>query len=373
MSKPLVAAGLFSLLLAALLGSSLTRSNDLALLWIKNQSVRETTCDQVRLEPKSDLVFLAETTHGSENIRALNTCLIKHLILKRGFTRVILEWDFTDVVQLNLYIQGDARISRDAALVALKSSLYNSRSMMELFDWMRSQNRLGKKLSVYGTDNWNVQGLIAGVLAYSAGTPLEGCIERNSARVASVYTACRALFKRSSDERIEFGKQAFYLHLLSQILEQYYGNKTFEAQQTVRDRYMYQLFTDIVAQDPTQRSVISMHAQHALPYATKFGSYLAKDGLTKEIYLMSFCAGKVSSFDTIYVNRKLVTLTLPAPQAKTIEAVVCQRRIPDPKTAYDIRDLTSSNNGDNTSTPPALNLAGVFAISSSRSLEFALR
>lgn len=141
----------------------------------------------------------------------------------------------------------------------------------------------------------------------------------------------------------------------------------------MRDRFMYQLFKDIIAQDRAQRSIISMHAQHALPYPTKFGSYLASDGLKKDIYLMSFCAGIVSSFDRPEMNRKLITLTLPAPRAKTIEAALCQRRIPDPKASYDIRDLSSSNDGDHTSTPPALDLAGAFVVRSSRPLEFALR
>jgi erythromycin esterase-like protein len=370
---------LLSALLIAVIGvaallSGANTNRDLVLVWSNGQPVTERTCDEIKLQPKTDLVILGETTHGSENIRALNACLVKHLIVQQGFTQVLLEWDFADVVQLNYYIQGDWRFTKDAVLKPFKRTLYDSKAFVELFDWLRDQNRRGKAVSIYGIDNWNTQRLFEFAVGYGKKTALERCIGDNAQSFSSIYSQCSALFEALEYKPGDFRSQNHYLLLFGRALEQVYGNRTFDDQQAARDRFMYRLFTEIVGQAPQQKRVALMHAGHALPYPQKFGSYLVDQSVRFEQYLLTFCRGAVVS--TKEVKRSFVTLEFDRPPPDTIESVLCQRNAPDSRTRYAIRNVPgnvlSSDPAQTTSTPPTLEIAGVFLVPESRPLAFAV-
>ena len=57
------------------------------------------------LPHKGKIIFLGETTHGSESIRSLKTCIIKKLINEQNFDSIVLEFDFLTIKLFNL--QGD--------------------------------------------------------------------------------------------------------------------------------------------------------------------------------------------------------------------------------------------------------------------------
>lgn len=110
-------------------------------------------CDKLTLKPKQSIVFLSETTHGSENIRELNSCLIKYLVKKRNFRTIVLEYDFSDIELLNYYISGNKKITKTQAIGIFKTSFYNSVAMIDLVEWLKLENARGDKgFSLIKTD-----------------------------------------------------------------------------------------------------------------------------------------------------------------------------------------------------------------------------
>jgi erythromycin esterase-like protein len=350
---------------------SSTSHPDLRVLsWREGQPVTETTCDNVKLEPKHDLVLLGETTHGSEELRALNACLIKRLILEHGFTNVLLEYDFTDISQLDLYIHNDARVSKTVAFEGLQNSFFNSQAFFDLFEWLRAQNKNGQDISVYGIDNWSVSRLLAGINAYATGTPLERCINDHASDLRTVYAVCSPLFAKLQDRPAVLGSQTHALLLLKRALEKLYLHDAYEDQQAVRDANMYALFSEIRALKPTRKTVIAMHVGHALPYPRKFGEHLVQNGIQSDNYVLTFCKGEVSYAQTS--DGILRPIKFNAPEPQTLEAALCQRRAPARGQFDTIMFLSSNAQPPRTSTPPTLEFT-VFTVPQSHPLEVVLK
>ncbi len=300
------------------------------------KSSKQLSCQDLSISPRNNIVMLDETTHGSENIRSLNTCIVKYLVTNKNFNTIVLEWDFTDIYYLNRYTKNDPYISKSLIHGIFKKSLYDSESFFNLIEWVKKFNQKKVKVKFFGMDIWNYSktvGLFYKLLSNNKNSEInsiEYCLTQNSRLTISRYQECQPkINKFISKNNTEISKNGTYiLRILQRYLElKHTGIEESEKWNHTRDLNMFKTFEDIYEyQEKTQKEakiVVLNHAAHGLNFKSRFGLYLRKANYNLSTYILSLCNGFISSLD---INYKIFIVEIPSLDKNLLEYAICSKK-----------------------------------------------
>ena len=103
------------------------------------------------------IIALGEATHGNAEFQRLRRDVLERLTEEYGMRSFALEADFGEAAGVDEYIKGGAGTAAEA-LNGLSFTIYHTREMEQLIEWMRAYNdgaAVGEKLSFYGFDMQN--------------------------------------------------------------------------------------------------------------------------------------------------------------------------------------------------------------------------
>ena len=103
------------------------------------------------------IIALGEATHGNAEFQRLRRDVLERLTEEYGVRSFALEADFGEAAGVDEYIKGGAGTAAEA-LNGLSFTIYHTREMEQLIEWMRAYNdgaAEGEKLSFYGFDMQN--------------------------------------------------------------------------------------------------------------------------------------------------------------------------------------------------------------------------
>ena len=103
------------------------------------------------------IIALGEATHGNAEFQRLRRDVLERLTEEYGVRAFALEADFGEAAGVDEYIKGGAGTAAEA-LNGLSFTIYHTREMEQLIEWMRAYNdgaAEGEKLSFYGFDMQN--------------------------------------------------------------------------------------------------------------------------------------------------------------------------------------------------------------------------
>lgn len=103
------------------------------------------------------IIALGEATHGNAEFQRLRRDVLEWLTEEYGVRSFALEADFGEAAGVDEYIKGGAGTAAEA-LNGLSFTIYHTREMEQLIEWMRAYNdgaAEGEKLSFYGFDMQN--------------------------------------------------------------------------------------------------------------------------------------------------------------------------------------------------------------------------
>jgi len=120
------------------------------------------------------LVLLGQSSTGSQEFCELRSAITQQLIKNQGFNALVLEGDWPDIYQLNLYIQG--HLPQDSLPQILKQFkkfpawLTCNTVMYDFLIWLRAYNdakpRGQSKIGCYALDLFNLQASVEKVIQY---------------------------------------------------------------------------------------------------------------------------------------------------------------------------------------------------------------
>lgn len=97
------------------------------------------------------IVGLGEASHGTEEFIKVKSDIVKSLIMDQGFTTLAFEMDEVVAKQLDTYVNG-GKNGVDSVLKGY--GLYNSYTLLQLVDWIKSHNiKAKKKVEILGFDS----------------------------------------------------------------------------------------------------------------------------------------------------------------------------------------------------------------------------
>lgn len=100
------------------------------------------------------ILALGEETHGIKEFGAFRAILIKHLVSELNYKNIILEADFSGMVDLNDYIvYGKGQLYQ--ALMKIGTQVFHTQEYLELFEWLKNHNQMqpvSDRVRIYGGD-----------------------------------------------------------------------------------------------------------------------------------------------------------------------------------------------------------------------------
>lgn len=371
----LVRSSIFSFLLLIFISCASQKPDSFFVFHQK--STKQSDCSEKIIYPKQAIVFLSETTHGSETINELKFCLIKQLIKNHGFKKLVFEYDFSDIRLLNRYLNNDSRVNKNAALNVFKNSFFNSQALIALFEWIRSENLIGANISVYGTDNWNYNATLGFLLYYSENKNIKNCIEKNQKDLSYIYKKCKNYLPSLENTKIQFNNNDYYLKLFSMYLNQVFfiqdsdvRERSFEAREIERDKNIYKIFRDILELNKNEKTIVSIHSAHSLPFQNRFGKYLKDSEVKFDNYIITFCRGKISLLDSF--TKSFTIFDFNVPDKMTLEDALCSKKLNNIMGNERIRNI-GANYSDNFIDLPDFVPSGIFSVKESRPLNFYIK
>ena len=156
-----------------------------------------------------------------------------------------------------------------------------------------------------------------------------------------------------------------YLQLLSS------GIKYSSSYEKIRDLNMFKTFEDIYKyQLKTQKEakiVVLNHAGHGLNFKNSFGSYLRKLNYKLSSYVISLCAGFISSYTNDH--KEIVNIEISELNENLLEYSVCNKKTFN-KSNTDFLFYVNVFSSDHSAKMPDFTFEGFFAIIKSRPLDF---
>ncbi|RZK43395.1 MAG: erythromycin esterase family protein [Pedobacter sp.] len=100
------------------------------------------------------ILALGEETHGIKEFGAFRATLIKHLVSELNYKSIVLEADFSGMVDLNDYIvYGRGQLYQ--ALLKKGTRVFSTQEYLELFEWLKTYNQMqpvSERVRIYGGD-----------------------------------------------------------------------------------------------------------------------------------------------------------------------------------------------------------------------------
>lgn len=314
------------------------------------------------------IVILSETSHGSENIRSLETCIIKKLVLEENFDSIILEYDYLETSWISDYVNGDKLIKREDVKDMLKNTLYFSASFFDLIDWVKIFNtKSNRKIKFFGIDNFNFN-FIYYRIKNSKNLPknLINCIINNYDQYSYIYTEC--ISQVNFQEANIFHKDTYFLVLLKRALENlsnFQQNGNFDEEN--RDLNMFQTFSDIYKNYSLRKFIFSIHAGHSLALPERFGSYLKNSKFNFSNYIISLCSGEASAYRN--VDSSIFRMQISPPEKDLIEFSICNNEKPNSAKQNKLFRFTNRYDSTNTMVIPDYSFDGFIVVKESKPLE----
>lgn len=100
------------------------------------------------------ILAIGEETHGIKEAGSFRSSLIKYLVSNLNYKSIVLEADFSGVVDLNNYIvNGKGELYK--ALMRIGTQIFHTHEYLELFEWLRAYNQvraIDDRVRIYGAD-----------------------------------------------------------------------------------------------------------------------------------------------------------------------------------------------------------------------------
>lgn len=148
--KRIVSGIIMTALCVALLGGC-GKSGDTEALDV---SVLQTDISSISVPEHVRVVGLGEASHGVKEYQLMKAEVFKALVANNGCRTFIIEGDFGGALKVEDYIHGGEG-EAEQIVREIGFSIYNTREMAELIEWMRSYNEnapAGQDLHFYGMD-----------------------------------------------------------------------------------------------------------------------------------------------------------------------------------------------------------------------------
>lgn len=114
--------------------------------------------EELTIPKETKVISLGEATHGNREFQELKLDVLKQLVKTTNVRSFALETDWGEGMTINNYIHGGKGNAADIAK-SLSFSIYHTKEMADLFDWMREYNNNtsseNEKLNFYGFDMQN--------------------------------------------------------------------------------------------------------------------------------------------------------------------------------------------------------------------------
>lgn len=97
------------------------------------------------------VVALGENTHGTQDFFEMKARILRFLVEEHGFTDFVIEATWPEANRLDRYVrtgEGDAEV----LLSGLYFWTWNTESVLEMIEWIRSYNQTGGDVGFYGND-----------------------------------------------------------------------------------------------------------------------------------------------------------------------------------------------------------------------------
>lgn len=261
------------------------------------------------------IVSLGESSHGTKEIYAAKSAIIKTLIEKENFKTIFVETDYAALIHLNQIIQNqnDTTLLKKFKQKGIYS-IYKTKEVYQLFDEVRKynlQHNLSEKVSIIGVDMQDLV-MIANRVLYEF--PDSG---KTNLNIYKTLIALKNIF--STGKLIKFSKAEHQsnlkaiallkenaavqkearLILLIRMLEQSYEMMNTEndaSRRDLRDKFMAENIIWISENFANQgKSIVWAHNSHIanVPSFTRktLGSYL-KPKFKKQLYTVAFMFGE---------------------------------------------------------------------------------
>src|SRR3954464_1192053 len=119
-------------------------------------------------------VLLGEASHGTSEFYTWRAEISKRLIREKGFSFIAVEGDWPDCYRVNRYVKGlpDSGANARAVLHAFDrwpTWMWANREVVELTEWLRSENRgrsVDQQVGFYGLDVYSLWESMAAVVDY---------------------------------------------------------------------------------------------------------------------------------------------------------------------------------------------------------------
>lgn len=117
-------------------------------------SVLQTDISSISVPENVKVVGLGEASHGVREYQLMKAEVFKALVFNNGCRTFVIEGDFGGALKVDDYIHGGMG-EAEAVIKEIGFSIYHTREMAELVEWMRSYNEnapAGEDLHFYGMD-----------------------------------------------------------------------------------------------------------------------------------------------------------------------------------------------------------------------------
>lgn len=117
---------------------------------------------------EAQIVGLGEGSHGTSEFFSFKQRLFQSLVVRSGFTVLVMEGDWAEWVAINQYLQTGG-VTAEAALKAQDFAIYKTQEMRRFLEWMREYNIThGRRLGVEGMDFQEPEKTLSIIKQYAA-------------------------------------------------------------------------------------------------------------------------------------------------------------------------------------------------------------
>jgi len=140
---------------------------------------------------RGQIVLVGEASHGTEEFYQIRAHLTQNLIENEGFMAVAIEWDWPDVVNANLYVQGKIEEGNWSKALSgfqrFPDWMWRNKQTVAFLKWLRAFNQqlpFNRQIGIYGLDLYSLYGSIDAVLSYLKK------VDPNECKIAKLRYAC---------------------------------------------------------------------------------------------------------------------------------------------------------------------------------------
>ena len=338
------------------------------------KTIDKLRCNTLKLNPKNNLIFLGETTHGSEDVKSLENCIMKYFIHTKKRASIVLEWSYTSASYLNLYVHNSLIISKSQIESLINSTYFKSKAFYEFIDWAKDQNTHGADIEFWGIDNQDSDMLIG--LLSDLNEPefdeIKSCLRESFQNNIKNNQKCNLIaLNYTKNKTPDISKKDYFFWLFQRSFDLSKFQFNLIHFNYFRDLFMFNTFQDIynykLKTNNNSSIIVLAHTGHILNFKNRFGWYAQKT-FRISTYIVSLCAGKIKMYS--YGFRKYVDTKISTLDNDLIEYNVCSNRLFNKKENSKILNY-GLNFGINYSIKiPDYNFEGFFVVPNSEPLDF---